>query len=143
MDSGRRRRTSGSQPGCVRRRGHRRRDGPLRPNFGVESWDRYRFEPPALTETTDRGDDRAYSMILALAFAGDTMLELIEPPEGPSPNTEHLDEHGEGLHRTACFSDDDTEGVVAFEDAGGDVIQSGVFHETPTGISTPRTTATA
>ena len=100
--------------------------------LGVTSWDLYRFEPPTLTETTYRGEAHEYSMILALATVGDTMLELIEPLEGESIYTEHLEEHGEGLHHVACFAFEDTEAVVeAFEDAGMPVLQSGVYGEVP------------
>ncbi|SIS05777.1 VOC family protein [Natronorubrum thiooxidans] len=96
--------------------------------LGVGPWQVYRFEPPALTDRTFRGESHEYSMRLALAQLGETMLELIEPLEGPSIYTEHLDEHGEGLHHVACFAFDDPHAVVeTFEDAGMPVIQSGNF----------------
>ncbi len=100
--------------------------------LGVGPWSIYRFEPPTLHDTTLHGEDHDYSMILALADVNGTMLELIEPLEGPSIYTEHLEEHGEGLHHVACFAFDDPEGVVEqFEDAGMPVLQSGVFDEVP------------
>ena len=100
--------------------------------LGLGPWDVFRFEPPTLTDTTFRGESHDYSMILALAYAGETMIELIEPLEGPSLYTEHLDEHGEGLHHVACFAFEDTEAVVEkFEDAGMPVVQSGVYGEVP------------
>ena len=100
--------------------------------LGLGPWEVYRFEPPTLTETTFRGEPHDYSMVLALTFAGDTMIELIEPLEGPSIYTEHLDEHGEGLHHVACFAFEDTEAVVEkFEEAGMPVLQSGVYGEVP------------
>jgi hypothetical protein len=100
--------------------------------LGLGPWEIYRFEPPTLTDTTYRGEPHDYSMVLALAFAGDTMIELIAPMEGPSIYTEHLDEHGEGLHHVACFAFDDADAVVAeFEEAGMPVLQSGVYDETP------------
>lgn len=100
--------------------------------LGVGPWQLYRFEPPALHDTTFRGEDHDYSMILALAMVGDTMIELIEPLEGPSLYTEHLEEHGEGLHHVACFTFEDPPAVVeAFEENGMPVVQSGVFEETP------------
>jgi len=96
--------------------------------LGVGPWDVYRFEPPALTDRTFRGESHEYSMRLALADVGETMLELIEPLEGPSIYTEHLEEHGEGLHHVACFAFEDPHAVIdAFEDAGMPVIQSGNF----------------
>ncbi|WP_254545995.1 VOC family protein [Halomarina pelagica] len=100
--------------------------------LGVGPWQLYRFEPPALHDTTYRGEERDYSMILALATVGDTMIELIEPLTGPSIYTEHLEEHGEGLHHVACFAFEDAPSVVEeFEEAGMPVLQSGVYEETP------------
>jgi hypothetical protein len=100
--------------------------------LGVGPWDVYRFEPPTLTDTTLHGEAHDYSMVLALTTVGGTMLELIEPLEGTSIYTEHLEEHGEGLHHVACFAFDDTEAVVeTFEAAGMPVMQSGVYGETP------------
>lgn len=96
--------------------------------LGISPWRIYRFEPPRLTETTYRGESHDYSMALALTELGDTMLELIEPLEGRSIYTDHLDDHGEGLHHVACFSFEDPDGVVeSFEDAGLPVLQSGDF----------------
>ncbi len=100
--------------------------------LGIGPWQLYRFEPPTLSETTYRGEPHDYSMILSLADAGGTMIELIEPLSGPSIYTEHLEEHGEGLHHVACFAFDDPHRVVElFEDAGMGVLQSGVYGETP------------
>ena len=100
--------------------------------LGIGPWEVYRFEPPRLTETTYRGEEHEYSMALAITDLAGTMIELIEPLEGESLYTEHLAEHGEGLHHVACFSFDDTEGTVrAFEEAGIDVVQSGTFADAP------------
>ncbi|MFC7044709.1 VOC family protein [Halobacteriaceae archaeon GCM10025711] len=96
--------------------------------LGLGPWDVHEFEPPRLTDTTYRGEDHDYAMTLAIDYAGDTMIELIEPTAGRSIYTDHLDEHGEGLHHVACFAFDDPEGVVrTFEDAGMPVLQSGNF----------------
>ncbi|SEV99786.1 VOC family protein [Natrinema salifodinae] len=96
--------------------------------LGIGPWQVHRFEPPALSDRTFCGESAEYSMVLALAQLGDTMIELIEPLEGPSLYTEHLEEHGEGLHHVACFAFDDPHAVVdAFEDAGMPVVQSGDY----------------
>lgn len=100
--------------------------------LGVGPWNVYEFEPPTLHDTTFRGEARDQSMTLALAYVGDTMIELIEPKEGESLYTEHLAEHGEGLHHVACFAFEDPEAVIAaFEENGMPVVQSGIYHETP------------
>jgi 4-hydroxyphenylpyruvate dioxygenase-like putative hemolysin len=71
-------------------------------------------------------------MTLALADLAGTMVELIEPEDGESIYTEHLDEHGEGLHHVACFVFEDTERIVEqFEEGGMGVLQSGEFAGVP------------
>lgn len=55
-------------------------------------------------------------------------VELIEPLEGPSTYTEHLDAGGTGIHHVGCFAYDDPHGVVeTYEAAGIPVVQSGRF----------------
>ena len=98
--------------------------------LGIEPWTVYRFEPPDLAETTYRGDDVDYGMLLALGDAGDTMIELIEPTMGPNLYADHLQEHGEGLHHVAYFgwAEDETYEILeTFEAAGMPVIQSGNY----------------
>ncbi|WP_049996282.1 VOC family protein [Halococcus sediminicola] len=100
--------------------------------LGISPWEVYRFEPPKLSETTYRGEDHDYTMTLALADLAGMMVELIEPTEGKSIYTEHLEEHGEGLHHVACFAFENTEETVQqFEEAGMEVLQSGTFVDTP------------
>lgn len=101
--------------------------------FGIEPWTVYRFEPPDLTETTYRGEAVEYGMMLALGYAGDTMIELIESTMGPNVYEDHLEAHGEGLHHIAYFGWDEAEAIDvldSFEAAGMPVLQSGTFHGT-------------
>lgn len=100
--------------------------------LGIGPWEIYQFEPPRLSETTYRGEDHDYAMTLALADLAGMMVELIEPTDGKSIYTEHLEEHGEGLHHVACFAFENTERTVQqFEDAGMELLQSGTFVDTP------------
>lgn len=101
--------------------------------LGLGPWDIHRFEPPALSETTYRGQDVEYGMLLALADTGSTMIELIQPTQGPNIYRDHLDAHGEGLHHVAYFdwsADRTYEVIDAFEKAGMGVLQSGNFKGT-------------
>ena len=101
--------------------------------LGVEPWTVYRFEPPELTKTTYRGEETEFGMVLAVGYAGETMIELIEPTIGPSIYRDHLDEHGEGLHHVAYFGwdADEVRAVIEeFEAAGMPVIQSGHYEGT-------------
>ena len=100
--------------------------------LGIDPWTVHRFEPPALTDTTYRGEETEYGMWLALAEAGDTTVELIEPTMGPTIYEDYLQAHGEGLHHVAYFGWDaeETEAAIAsFEDAGMPVVQSGVYQQ--------------
>ena len=89
--------------------------------LGIEPWTVHRFESPNLTETTYRGEDVEYGMMLAIADAGGTDIELIEPTMGPNLYTDHLEEHGEGLHHVAYFGwdEDETYDIVETFEAGG------------------------
>lgn len=96
--------------------------------LGVEPWRVYRFEPPALTETTYRGEETEYGMWLALGDAGGTEIELIEPTMGENLYADHLAAHGEGLHHVAYFGWDPEEAAAAvesFADAGMPPVQTG------------------
>lgn len=97
--------------------------------LGVEEWAVYDFEPPALEQTTYRGEESHQRWRLCIATLGDVDVELIEPIEGENSYTAHLDEHGEGLHHVACFALDDPRGALeAYTDAGVEVLQSGVYN---------------
>lgn len=97
--------------------------------LGIDEWAVYDFEPPALERTTYRGEETPQRWQLCIATLGDVDVELIEPIEGENSYTEHLDEHGEGLHHVACFAFDDPRAVVdSYTDAGVEILQSGVYN---------------
>jgi hypothetical protein len=97
--------------------------------LGVAPWDVYTYEPPTLTDTTYRGEEAEYGMRLCIGYAGDMMIELIEPTIDPNIYSDHLQEHGEGIHHIACFSFEEPKAVVEeFEKAGMPVLQSGFAH---------------
>jgi catechol 2,3-dioxygenase-like lactoylglutathione lyase family enzyme len=55
-------------------------------------------------------------------------VELIEPLEGPSTYTEHIDAGGMGIHHIGCFAFDDPRAAVErYEDVGIRIVQSGCF----------------
>lgn len=96
--------------------------------LGIDEWAVFDFEPPALAQTTYRGEQTAQRWQLCLATVGEIDIELIEPLEGENSYTEHLAAQGEGLHHVACFTFDDPVGVVeSYRDAGVSVLQSGVY----------------
>jgi methylmalonyl-CoA/ethylmalonyl-CoA epimerase len=65
--------------------------------LGWGPWDVYEYESPWLHDTEIRGERREYTMLGAETMVGNIVIELIEPTS-PSPYTEWLETHGEGLH---------------------------------------------
>lgn len=85
----------------------------------------FRSSPPDVSN--DHGISRSLSSLPNPGLPG-LNIELIEPLQGPSTYTEHLDENGTGIHHIGCFAYDDPHAVVEmYEDAGIPVIQSGAF----------------
>ncbi|MUW15534.1 VOC family protein [Halorubrum sp. CBA1125] len=74
-------------------------------------------------------DDGALSSLPNPGLPG-LNVELIEPLDGPSTYTEHLDAGGTGIHHIGCFAFDDPRAAVErYEDAGIQIVQSGRFGE--------------
>jgi len=92
--------------------------------LGMGPWDVHMLGHPVL-KTTFRGQERPYSMKIAIAQAGSVQWELIEPLEGPSTYKEFLAEKGEGLHHVAFASDDHDETVSTFQEHGIGVLMDG------------------
>ncbi len=93
--------------------------------FGIGPWRVYTFGPDWVKGMTFRGEERGYSMKLALADAGGTMYELIQPLQGPNSYQEFLDQHGEGLHHLGYFVDDLDVAIEDMESKGYALLQSG------------------
>ena len=74
---------------------------------------------------TYRGRRQDYRMRLALAHAGQTMVELIQPLAGPNLYDEHLKRKGEGLHHIGVFVPSFDEAVAEVKQRGYAVLQSG------------------
>ena len=97
--------------------------------FGIGPWRIYTYAPPRLPECMVRGRRVDYAMRLALASAGPTQLELIQPLEGPSIYHEFLAAKGEGLHHVQSNIENIEEVLVACRAAGIEVLMSGRFGE--------------
>ena len=83
-----------------------------------------------LGSSTNSGSNRHEKSLSSLPTPGlpGVNIELIEPLEGASTYTEHLDASGDGIHHIGCFAYDDPRGTVEmYERAGVPVIQSGAF----------------
>ncbi|MGA8255931.1 MAG: VOC family protein [Nocardioides sp.] len=90
----------------------------LRDQFGSGEWTRLddiRFDAE---HTTLRGEPTEFVAHIALAYAGDLQLELIQPVSGRTIHAEFLDAHGPGLHHL-CFAVDDVTVACARAEAAG------------------------
>lgn len=89
----------------------------LSAQFGVTRWTQMgevHFGPDSCTY---RGEPADFHALVSLGYSGDLQLELIQPVRGDSIYTEHLRDHGPGLHHT-CFEVDDM--AVALREADAD-----------------------
>ena len=93
--------------------------------LGVGPWRVYTYGPPLVRDMTYRGRKQDYRMRLALAHAGQTMVELIQPLAGPNLYDEHLERKGEGLHHIGVFVPSFDEAVAEVKQRGYAVLQSG------------------
>jgi len=92
---------------------------------GIGPWRIYTYEPPLVKDMTYRGRRHDYRMRLALAQAGDVMLELIQPLSDENVYTEHLRQKGPGLHHIGVVVPSVPEAVAEAAKSGVHVLQSG------------------
>lgn len=95
--------------------------------LGIGPWDVYTFAPPLLRECTYRGKPSNATWVLALAWVGETQLELMQPLSGESVYTTFLAGKGEGLHHIKEWVDDCAAVLAEYRRKGIDVIQSGKY----------------
>lgn len=95
----------------------------------VGPWDVYTFAPPNLRESMYRGKPSDHTYLLALAWVGDTQLELMQPLTGRSCYDEFLETKGEGLHHIKELVEDCQAEIARYAAKGIQVIQSGKFDD--------------
>jgi methylmalonyl-CoA/ethylmalonyl-CoA epimerase len=98
-------------------------------DFGIGPWRFYTIDPSNTTGMRLRGRPVRHSFRAALATFGDLTLELIEPLDGESVYSEHLKEHGEGLHHLAFAVDDYDSARERLEKSGFAEVQAGRPHD--------------
>jgi catechol 2,3-dioxygenase-like lactoylglutathione lyase family enzyme len=84
------------------------------------------------TEKTFRGKPASHDFKIAIAYSGDTQIELIEHVSGETTYKEYLERRGEGLHHLAFFLEDRQTYEKVFDEfnAAHPVLQSGRFGDT-------------
>ena len=84
------------------------------------------------TEKTFRGKPADHQFKIAIAYSGETQIELIEHLAGETTYKEFLERRGEGLHHLGFFLDDCEKYNGAFGEFARDypILQSGRFGDT-------------
>jgi hypothetical protein len=106
--------------------------------LGIDAYRVYHLYGDSHTDRYYKGEPADYTMDLALAAEETddgielwretrTEIEIIAPRSGESAYTDHLEEHGEGIHHVACWDFEDCrEELAKFEEAGFEVLQRGL-----------------
>ncbi|GAG35466.1 unnamed protein product [marine sediment metagenome] len=97
--------------------------------LNIGPWSVYTFAPPILRECTFKGKPSDATWVLALAWVGDTQLEIMQPLSGESVYTHFLDKKGEGFHHIKEWVDDCAASIEEYRMKGIEVIQSGKYDE--------------
>ena len=82
--------------------------------FKIGPWDIYTFDATKVRDYTYRGKPATHSCLIAVAWSGDTQLELMQPLTGYSIYDEHLEQRGEGLHHIKLYYKDCKKAVADF-----------------------------
>jgi glyoxalase/bleomycin resistance protein/dioxygenase superfamily protein len=92
---------------------------------GIGPWRIYTYERPLVKEMTYRGRPIDFRMRLALAQAGDIVLELIQPLSQDNIYVEHLARKGPGLNHLGIFVPSVADAVSEAAKSRVGVLQSG------------------
>lgn len=92
--------------------------------LGIGPWTGYELGPGVLTDMMYGGEPAEFAFRHALAWSGETQIELVQPLWGPSIFADHLERHGPGLHHVGIIVDDHAAHVRAFEESGHHALQS-------------------
>lgn len=65
---------------------------------GIGPWAVYEFGPPAVTNIRLHGKPASFNALIAIAWTGESMWELIQPVDGASIYQEFLDQNPDGMH---------------------------------------------
>jgi len=94
--------------------------------FGVGPWHFYRYGRPLLSVMKRNGRDAEYTMDIAVANAGATRLELIQPIEGDTVFSEFAKENGYGkIHHLGVAVDNIGEALKVITGSGIAVTMEG------------------
>ena len=91
----------------------------------------YLFEDMEIQDRIYWGNKGNFRQHLALTYAGDVQIELVEPISGESIFDEFLEKKGEGMHHLGFIVDNYEKAVGDFAENGYPLIQSGCVGNEP------------
>jgi methylmalonyl-CoA/ethylmalonyl-CoA epimerase len=86
---------------------------------GIGPWHFYRYGSEMLHTMKRHGKDAEYELLAAVANAGATRLELIQPMSGDTIFSEYVEKHGYGGIQHLGLAVDDMEAALAFSESIG------------------------
>ncbi len=93
---------------------------------GIGPWAVYEFGPPEVSNIRLRGKPVSFNALIAIAWTGESMWELIQPVDGESIYQEFLDQSGDGMHHVLIrhAGHDMDAAIAAFAKHGSEVVMS-------------------
>jgi len=93
--------------------------------FGIAPWHFYTYQAPLLKMMRYHGEERAYSMHIALTYFGPTRIELIEHLSGDTVYQDFIRTHGYGVQHLGVLVENMQEALVQVRRAGIAVLMEG------------------
>ena len=93
--------------------------------FGIGPWHFYTYEKPLVKEMTYRGEDKDYSMRIALSYFGPMRIELIEAKEGNSVYKDFIAKKGYGVQHLGILVDNMESSIKKAHEYGFEMVQDG------------------
>jgi methylmalonyl-CoA/ethylmalonyl-CoA epimerase len=96
--------------------------------FGIGPWDIFSVEPSMVSSATYRGKSARYGYKYGICKCGSGELKLIQPTNGESIFSSHIDKYGEGLQHlqyTTGSAEEAKQYVKVLTDSGFPVIMDG------------------
>jgi catechol 2,3-dioxygenase-like lactoylglutathione lyase family enzyme len=90
----------------------------------IGPWTSYTLTPEILKNMRYRDEAGNFSFRHALAMKDGVSIELIQPLAGKNIFSEHLEQHGEGLHHVGIYVPDQPKAMAELEAAGFRLLQS-------------------
>ena len=94
-------------------------------DFGIGPFDVFYFSTDMIINPTYRGKPGKFTFRCANALSGGIQYQVLQPLTGDSIYSEHLKEHGDGLHHFKLYYNDVDKKVKEYESKGYSVLQSG------------------